>query len=270
MRNCKAIGSRSISACVLLLLLASLANGQQPFVTDDAETTPKHHFHFEFSNEFDLLQHSSFPNRKQNTADSELDYGLLDRLEIGIDFPLLTIYSTTGTLRRRVSGLGDTNLSVKYNFVRENDNSRMPALAVTFNVELPTGDTTRQLGSGLADYYLNGILQRSLDRTTKLRLNGGVLFSGNETTGVVGLKSRGTVFTGGGSLVRQVKPSLQLGVELTGAVTGNFQLGKGRLQSLVGGNYQFKKKASFDFGIVAGKLAASPSLGVQLGISIDF
>lgn len=257
---------------VLLLLLVgvSTTQGQQPFVTDDADTTPKRHFHFEFSNQLDLLQRSSFPNLKQNTADFELDYGLLEGVEIGIESPLLTIFNAAGTTPRTVSGIGDTNVSFKYNFLKEHENSRMPAMAIGLNLELPTGDTRRQLGSGLSDFYMNGILQKSVTRKTKLRLNGGILFSGNETTGVIGLKSRGTVFTAGGSLVKQFTPKLQLGVELTGAMTKQSLLGKGHIQTLLGGNYQFKNNASFDFGIVGGKFAASPRAGVQLGISIDF
>ena len=261
---------RPIFAVYLLVLMASTASGQQPFVTDDADTTPKGHFHFEFSNEFDLLQRSSFPNLKQNTADFELDYGLLDRVELGLESPLLTIFNAPDTTPKTVSGIGDTNLSLKYNFLRERENSRMPAMAIAFNLELPTGDTKRQLGSGLADFYMNGILQKSVSKNTKLRLNGGILFSGNQTTGVVGIKTRGTVFTAGGSLVKQFSPKLQLGMELTGAMTKDFQLGKGQLQTMFGGNYQFKNNASFDFGIIGGKYAASPRVGVQLGLSIDF
>jgi hypothetical protein len=116
---------------------------------------------------------------------------------------------------------------------------------------------------------MNGILQKSLTKKTKLRLNGGILFSGNETTGVVGIKARGIVFTSGGSLVRQFTPKLRLGIELTGAVESNFQLGKGQLQTLVGGNYQLRNNLSFDFGVVGGKYAASPRAGIQLGITID-
>jgi len=135
---------------------------------------------------------------------------------------------------------------------------------------LPTGDSSRQLGSGLADFYVNGILQKSLTRKTKLRLNGGILFSGNETTGAIGIKSRGTVFTGGGSFVREFSARLQLGVEIASALEKNFQLGKGQLQSMLGGNYLIKKNASLDFGILAGKYAASPRVGIQMGLSLDF
>ena len=257
---------------MLLSLVAGLtrANAQQPFVTDDADTTPKGHFHFEFSNELDWLQRSSRPARMQNTADFELDYGLLDRVEIGIETPLLTIFNTRETTLQTALGLGDANVSFKYNFLREHEKSSRPALAIACNLEIPTGDTKRQLGSGLADFYMNGIVQKSVRKHTKLRLNGGILFSGNETTGVVGIKTRGTVFTGGGSIVKQFSPKLQLGVELTGALQRNFQLGKGQLQTLIGGNYQIKPNISFDFGIVAGKYTASPRAGVQLGVSIDF
>ena len=253
-----------------LFLPAAISRSQQPFVTDDADTTPNGKFHFEFSNEFDWLKRSSFPNIRQNTADFELGFGLLDGVEIAIESPLLTIFNAPGTVPRKVSGVGDTNVSLKYNFRQEREHSWVPAMAIAMNLELPTGDKERQLGSGLADFYLNGIVQKSLSPKTKLRLNTGILFSGNQTTGAVGLKSRGTVFTAGGSLVKQITPKLQLGAELTGAATRTNQLGKGHLQTLVGANYQFAEKASFDFGVVAGKFDASPRAGIQLGLSIDF
>lgn len=264
--------SLSCIACALgLLFLVSVAvQAQQPFVTDDADVTSKGRFHFEFSNEFDLLQGSSFPNLKQNTAEFELNYGLLEGVEIGVAAPLLTIFNSAGTTPKSVTGVGDMNLSVKYNFRKEEENSRIPALTLSFNFEVPTGDIKRQLGSGLADFYINGILQKSLNGATKLRLNGGILFSGNETTGVIGIRSRGTVYTAGGSLVREFTPKLKLGVELTGAMTSEFRLGKGLLRTQVGGNYLVRDNLSFDFAILGGKYIASPRVGVQLGVSIDF
>jgi len=254
----------------VLFFIASIAQAQQPFYTDDADVTPRGHFHFEFSNEIDLLQRSSFPNLKQNTADFELDYGLFEGVEIGIESPLLTLFNAAGTIPKTPSGIGDTNFSVKYNFRKERENSRLPAMSLSFNVELPTGDTNRQLGSGLPDYYMNGVLQKSLSKKTKLRVNGGILFSGNETTGVIGIKARGLVGTGGTSVVKQLTPKFDLGFEVVGALTKNLELSKGQLQALLGGNYQLRKNVSFDFGIVTGKYAASPRAGLQLGISADW
>jgi hypothetical protein len=169
-----------------------------------------------------------------------------------------------------VSGFGDFDFHIKYNFLKEREGSRLPAMTATVNVELPTGDASKQLGSGVVDVFLNGILQKSLTKKTMLRLNSGILFSGNTTTGEIGIKSRGKVFVGGLSLVKLITPKLDLGAELTGAVTNSVKLSRGQLQTQIGGNYQFRKNASFDFGIIGGKFAASPRVGVQVGISIDW
>ncbi|HEV7796617.1 MAG TPA: transporter [Pyrinomonadaceae bacterium] len=259
-----------IFALLLLLISVSNATAQSPFVTDDVDTTPKGHFHFAFLNEFDLLPHTDLPAVRQNEADVEFEYGLFDRIEVGVESPLITIMNTRDTVPRNLSGLGDTNLSVKYNFLKHPDKTRIPALALVFNLELPTGDTNRELGSGLADFYVNGILESSITKRTTFRLNGGILFSGNQSTGVEGIRTRGRVFTASGSFVREFTPKLQLGVELFGAVEKNFELGKGQLAAQFGGNYQFRKNASFDFGVVAGKFVASPRFGAKAGISIDW
>ena len=260
----------SAFALYFLVLSISIATAQQPFVTDDTDTTPRYHYHFGVADEFDLLPRSDFPSIRQNEAAFDFEYGIFNRLEIGIDAPLLTIFNSPGTVPLLPTGIGDTNFSVKYNFLKEHENSRMPAMALVFNVELPTGDTNRQLGSGLADFYVNGILQKSLTKKTTFRLNGGILFAGNETTGAEGIRTRGTVFTGSGSFVKQFSPKLQLGIELSGALEKNFELGKGQLETMLGGNYQFRKNASLDFGLVAGKFVASPRFGAKLGISIDW
>jgi hypothetical protein len=78
------------------------------------------------------------------------------------------------------------------------------------------------------------------------------------------------VFTAGTSLVKQFTSKLDLGVELAGAVTGNFVLSEGQLQGMFGGNYALTEKITFDFGIVGGRFDASPRMGVLLGLSIDF
>jgi hypothetical protein len=62
---------------VIAVLLASAARAQQPFYTHDADVTELGQFHFEWSNQFNWLQHSARPALRQNTADFELDYGLL-------------------------------------------------------------------------------------------------------------------------------------------------------------------------------------------------
>jgi hypothetical protein len=253
-----------------LYLAPANAGAQQPFFTDDADVTDHKNFHFQLSNQYDLLQRSSYPSLRQNTTVFELDYGLLKNVEIGVDGPLIAISNSRITTPKTPFGFGDLDFHVKYNFLRERKGSRLPALTGTVSVELPTGNAREQLGSGLTDYFLNGILQKSVTKKTKLRLNGGILFAGNEATGAIGIKQRGRVFVGGASLVKQFTPKLDLGAEITGAVTSSLKLSRGLLQGLIGGNYQVTKKMYFDFGIVAGKFSASPRAGVLVGLSVDF
>jgi len=255
----------------LLGLLSVCASGQQPFYTDNSGVTDKGKLHFEFFTEMDRLQHSQFPDLWQNTTNCRLNYGLPHDLEIDIDNPLLIILRNTGEHPQRPYGFGDTNLGLKWNFHKEADGSLMPALSATFYTEFPTGDTTNQLGSGVIDYWLNGIAEKRLGKRTRLVVNGGILFAGNTSTGVIGITTtHGRVFTVGSSVIRDFTDRLQLGVETYGGVTSNFDLGRSQLQFLAGGKYAITKDLSFDFGVLGGKYTASPLVGIQLGFSVDF
>jgi hypothetical protein len=254
-----------------LMLFSVSVYAQQPFYTDNSGVTDRGRLHIEFFNELDRLQHSQFPDRWQNTANYRLNYGLPHDLEIDVDNPLLLILRNPVANPDSARGFGDTNLGLKWNFHKEADDSRFPALSATFYTELPTGDTKTQLGSGVIDYYLNGIAEKRLSKRTKLIVNGGILFAGNTSTGVIGITTtHGRVFTFGSSVIRDFTDRLQLGVETYGGVTGNFDLGRSQLQFLAGGKYAIKKDFSFDFGVLGGKYTASPLLGVQLGFSMDF
>ena len=263
-------GRITFTLVCLLAAFAPPARAQQPFVTDDADVTGEGKFHLEFSNEFDLLRHAAFPNLRQNTASFELDYGLVRGVEVGVESPLIAIFNARGATPRTAFGLGDTRLSVKYNFLKEREGSRRPALAASFGVELPSGDAQGQLGSGVADYVLNGVVQKSLTKRTTWRLNAGVIFSGNALNGAEGVGTRGPVYTGGTSFVRQFTRRLDLGGEVTGAFTGSSDSAQKQLQAQAGGNYRLRDNLTLDFGVVAGRYAASPRLGGQLGFSLDF
>lgn len=217
------------------------ARAQQPFFTDDADVTTKGRFHFELSNQFSFLQESAFPNRKQNALVYQLNYGLRNGLEVGVDSPYLLIINARGTVSPRIPfGVGDTNLGVKWNFRREQDRSRWPALTIAYAVELPTGETRTQLGSDLFDHRLIAIAQKTLIPGTTLRLNQGVLFSGNTLTGVVGLRAQGVVYLGGASLVRQITARWSCGIEVNGtwALTGPES--RAALQQQLGGSTAYE------------------------------
>jgi hypothetical protein len=166
--------------------------------------------------------------------------------------------------------MGDFNFGIKESFRKESPTSRVPALSASFYVEFPTGDASQQLGSGLHDYWLNLIAQKTLSPKTRITGNLGYLFAGNTSTGALGTTTSGHVFPGGLSLQHDFGPSLTLGAEIFGAYTGNGNLGKSQLQAMAGGHYLIRKGLSFCFGMLGGKYVASPRFGAQVGVAIDF
>jgi hypothetical protein len=258
---------------VLLSLICALCvcerlYAQLPFYTDDPTVTERGKWHFEFFDEYDALQ-LQLPNLKQNTANFKLNYGLPHNFEVDVDSPYLSIYRSAGN--QPSTGVGDTNMGIKRLFRKESPTSWAPALAASFYVELPTGDASQHLGSGLSDYWLNLIAQKALSPKTRITGNLGYLFAGNTSTGALGTQNtRGHVFPGGLSMLHDFRPSLTLGGEIFGAYTGNGDLGKSQFQAMAGGQYVIRKGLTFCFGVLGGKYVASPRLGGQIGFAIDF
>lgn len=258
-----------LAGCGLLLVcLAQPLAGQLPFYTDDPAVTAPGKWHFEFFNEYDALQ-LQFPNTRQNTLNGKLNYGLPHNLEVDLDYPYLAIFRAVGN-PNSVGG-GDVDFGLKWEFHKESAHSRVPALGASFYVELPTGDRKQQLGSGRHDFWLNGIAQKSLSDTTRVNLNLGYLFTGNTSTGVVGIEStRGHVYTGGLSILHNFTSRLILGAEVYGAYTENGNLGKSQLQVLIGGQYVVREGLSLTFATLGGRYQASPRIGFQAGFAVDF
>ena len=241
---------------------------QQPFFTDDAAVTAPGIVHFEFFNEIDGLQSSQYPNLRQNTANFKLNYGLPHDLELDVDVPYISISRAAG-MKPSSSGPGDTDFGIKWNFRSSPDFQRV-ALAATFYIEVPTGNVHDELGSGVADYWLNFILQKPFTTRTRINTNLGFLFAGNTSTGAIGVQTtRGHVVTGGLCLLHDFNPRLTLGAEVYGGFADNDQLGRRQLQGLAGGDYTLREGLDLTFGLIAGKYEASPRLGGQIGFTVD-
>jgi len=255
------------------LLLVLLASGplaaQMPFYTDDTAVTERGTLHIEIFDELDALQSMQFPDLRQNTTNLKVNVGLPHGLELDVDAPYLGIERAAGSRSSR--GVGDTDMGVKWNLREATANSHMPALAVSFYTEFPTGDARQELGSGLTDYWLNFIAQAPVSESTRVNLNLGILFAGNTSTGVVGIEtSRGQVFTGGISVLHDVTPRLTVGGEIYGGISDNDGLDRTQLQAMLGAQYAIRDNLTICMGLIAGTYAASPSLGGQIGISMDF
>jgi hypothetical protein len=242
---------------------------QMPFYTDNADVTDEGTLHFEFFNEFDGLQSAQYPDTRQNTFNYKVNYGLPRGLELDFDAPYLSIFRAPGS--QPSNGPGDTDMGIKWNFHKSDRPLSVPAFSASMYIEFPTGDTSQQLGSGLADYWLNFIAQEPITEKTRINANFGFLFAGNTSTGVLGTQNtRGHVYTGGLSLVHDYNQRLSLGVEAYGAVADNKGLGKDQFQGLAGGWYQLNSRMAVTFALLGGSHTASPKIGGQIGFEIDF
>jgi hypothetical protein len=211
------------------------------------------------------------PSLRQNTFNFKFAYGAFKNVEVGLDNQLITIQNAPDPIQPRTAfGFGDMDFSVKWRFHQETHGSRVPALAASLGVEFPTGDERKLLGSGLTDYALNFIAQKSVTERVKWRVNTGWVFAGNTLTGVIGVKTRGNVFTAATSLVRDFTPRLKLGSEVYFASVDNFNLGRSAVQLLSGGNYALRNNLTFDFAVSGGFFVGAPRVGVQSGFSLNW
>jgi hypothetical protein len=260
----------AVACAVLALAWPAAARAQQPFATDDADVTPRGWVHFESFNEFDWLKPSDAPHLRQNTANFRVNYGLGHGLELDLDSPLITIFNDQTERPRRPFGIGDTDFGLKYNLKEERDGSRAPALTLATYIETPTGNSSQGLGSGLVDIWLYGVAQKTLSKAVVLRVNGGYLFTGNTSTGVVGItNAHGHVATMGASLQRQMTERFVLGGEVSAAVADEAASDHTQLQGLFGGTYDVTDHFGLDLAITGGHFAASPRFGVQIGFTLD-
>lgn len=247
--------------------LGAVAFGQQPFYTDDADVTTRHRFHLEISNQQSWLQRSALPALRQNTTVFQLNYGVTSNFELGMDAPLIFLSQQQTPL---TVGHGDFNITFKLRLRPERPESPMPGITLSCAIETPTGSVRKQLGSGIADYGCNSVLQKLIGFWT-LRVNNGAIFSGNTLTGLVGLRAKGFVYNGGGSITRDVTSRLLLGVEINGsAARQGTVLGKTVMQTQFGGKFAVQDSMTLDFGVLTGWFSGAPRAGLQIGISKDF
>jgi hypothetical protein len=268
MISSRCIAAAFVLAPALVFLAAPASRAQLPFYTDDTSVTPVHTVHVEIFNEIDALQSAQFPNLRQNTTNIKFNTGLPHNFELDLDLPYLSISRSSGTPSS--NGVGDTNLGIKWNFRREIENSHRPAIGASFYVEFPTGDSHNQLGSGLVDYWLNFIMQEPITSRTRLNLNVGVLFAGNDATGVVGVSTtRGQVYTSGVSVLHDINSRITVGGEVFAGVADTDGLGRTQLQGMAGTSITLRSGLALTFGLIIGKYEASPRIGGQVGLSMD-
>jgi hypothetical protein len=126
---------------VTLLAFAADTPAPPPLVTGDVPTADKHFFEWYAGVRY---QESETGSISRQIPFTEIVYGISDRQEITFEIPYLS--------GRGEHGFGDGVIGTKYMFVKERD--RIPGVSLSFELKLPTGDESRELGSGEFDYDL--------------------------------------------------------------------------------------------------------------------
>ncbi len=142
----------SVLPLVPLLVWASAALAGPPYVTDDPE--PVDYQHWEF---YVASQNVKAADGWSGTAPHfEVNYGVLPEVQLHLIGPMAYDRPTGGEWHY---GYGDTELGVKYRFVPETD--WRPQVGVFPMLELPTGNSGNDLGSGHVEAFLPVWLQKS-------------------------------------------------------------------------------------------------------------
>ncbi len=128
-----------------LFLLTPSASGGPPFITDDPEPVDYKHWEFYLAH-----MYTNDKNGISGTAPHiELNYGVIPNVQLHIIAPLAYNKPKGEPM---LYGFGDLELGVKYRFVQETDTR--PMVGIFPLIHLPTGNESRGLGNGEAQFFL--------------------------------------------------------------------------------------------------------------------
>jgi hypothetical protein len=196
-----------------------------PFLTDDPVPVDYQHWEFYL---FAIGDRTSSTDAISGPA-FELNYGVAPNVQLHL---LGQVANVSAPGQSWTSGLGDTELGIKYRFVQETDTR--PQISVFPAVELPTGSASRGLGNGRAWYRLPVWLQKSYGPWTTFG-GGGVALNS-----APGQRNYGF---GGWEMQRDFGPHFTLGAEIfcQGADTDS---DRGFTAANIGGYLNFTKNIS--------------------------
>jgi hypothetical protein len=167
-----------------------------PFVTDDPEPVEYRHWEIYLAS-----QHAKDKDGWSGTAPHfEVNYGALPNLQLHLIAPLAYVKPEGGSSHY---GFGDLELGAKYRFIQETDWRPMVGTFPIF--DLPTGSSSRGLGSGQMRTFLPIWLQKNWGPWTTYGGGGYLINPGSENK---------DYWYAGGVLQRDLSEKVTLGGEL--------------------------------------------------------
>ncbi len=241
----------------LLVLIVPFFSGSafaaRPLTTDDAYTVTTGTFQLETG--VDFLRH---PNDNSELKPSVfLTYGLLGRMDVGVGSRYLFEYPKEG---KSESGLGDTELKIKYRFVDEED--WFPAFAIAGRLKIPTASESKGFGSGKMDLNINTIVTKQFGKKWLLNLNLGYTFTGEHRLD--------NEFNYSSSVQFILSDKWTLVGEVVGVNNFNGRNGDDPLSGLLGTQYNITENAVWDAGIEIGMNRAAPNFRLTTGVTFFF
>ena len=153
----KQLVSRQLAIVFWVSAMASLTRAGPPFRTDDPKPV-------EYQN-WEVYMASQMAGDSEGWSGTaphvEMNYGAFPNLQLHIIAPLSFVAPAHGSAR---FGYGDTEVGVKYRFVEEA--IWRPQIGAFPQMELPTGDSERNLGNGYTQLFLPLWIQKSWDLWT--------------------------------------------------------------------------------------------------------
>jgi hypothetical protein len=141
----------------LFFLAAISAWAGPPFLTDDPEPVEYHHWEFYVAS----IMAGDHTGLSGTAPHVEINFGAFPETQLHAIVPMAFSARKTGA---SFYGPGDIESGVKYRIVKES--SRMPQIGVFPLVEIPVGNTEKQLGAGNVQIFLPLWLQKSWDPWT--------------------------------------------------------------------------------------------------------
>lgn len=142
----------ALSRLLPALALASALSAGPPFFTDDPVPVDLHRWEFYLAS-----QHFITGDAASGTLPHlEVNYGAVENVQLHLIMPMA--YAKTRGLPFQY-GPGDIELGVKFRFVGET--SSLPQIGTFPHLELPAGNQSRGLGSGVVQVFLPIWMQKS-------------------------------------------------------------------------------------------------------------
>lgn len=173
-RQPPSLGVFFLTACCLLSTSASplLADAGPPLITDDPDTPGSNRWEINFAG---LLERSA-RERFLQSPDFDINYGLGDSLQLKIELPWL-LHDTEDAPRE--SGLGNTQIGVKWRFMDEGRSGVSLSVYPQFEFNNPTSAALRGVVDEGTEFLLPVELERALGPVT---INGEIGYSFHQTT----------------------------------------------------------------------------------------